>query len=162
MASITASLVLLFTSVLIVFLFLIIYALTKFFGHFRLSTPAPTYGITSITENGEIVRSYSEKRIADYFKANNIRYFYEQTADSSIHNPDFYLPDYDVYVEFWGLLNADDPWTRQNYERNMRRKMAIYHQKNKRLVSIYPDNLDNLDWIFRKKFQSATGFDLPN
>jgi len=79
-----------------------------------------------------------------------------------VHFPDFYLPDYDVYVEFWGLLSAEDHLTRNNYERHMRRKMAIYHKNNKRLVSIYPDNLNNLDWIFRKKFRNVTGFDLPN
>ena len=122
----------------------------------------PSYGIQSLTENGEAVRSFSEKRIADYFRANNIRYWYEQSADRSIHKPDFYLPDYDVYVEFWGLLDADDPWTRQNYERSMRRRMAIYHRKHKKLVSIYPSNLENLDWIFRTKFRTATGFDLQN
>ena len=122
----------------------------------------PSYGIQSFTDNGEVVRSFSEKRIADYFKKNNIRYVYERSPDYAIRNPDFYLPDYDVYVEYWGLLNADDSWTRENYERNMRRKMAIYHKRNKRLVSIYPQNLENLDWIFRKKFNNATGFNLPN
>ncbi len=146
------------------FWIIVIYILAKIFrtnkNKFQpLNTPS--YGIQSFTD-GELVRSFSEKRIADYFKKNNIRYVYEQSPDYVIRNPDFYLPDYDVYVEFWGLLNADDSWTRENYERNMRRKMAIYHKRNKRLVSIYPQNLENLDWIFRKKFNNATGFDLPN
>ena len=142
---------------------IIIYILIKIFRNNtlpRLTTPS--YGIQSFTDNGEVVKSFSEKRIADYFKKNNIKYVYEQSPDYAIRNPDFYLPDYDVYVEYWGLLNADNSWTRENYERKMRRKMAIYHKRNKRLISIYPQNLENLDWIFRKKFNNATGFDLPN
>lgn len=147
------------------FIILVIYILVKIFSKGKKPSSYVqnnSYGIQSITQNGETVKSLSEKRVADYFKANNIRYLYEQTGDYNIHNPDFYLPDYDVYVEYWGLLNVDDNWTRQNYERNMRRKMAIYHRRNKRLISIYPSNLDNLDWIFRKKFKNAMGFDLPN
>jgi hypothetical protein len=123
---------------------------------------APSYGVQSITGNGEVVKSYSEKRIADYLKKKNIRYLYERSGDFAIRNPDFYLPDYDVYVEFWGLLDADDPWTRMKYEQNMRRKMAIYHRRNKKLVSIYPQNLDNLDWIFRQKFRNVTGLELSS
>jgi hypothetical protein len=127
------------------------------------SSPAHrSYGVQSFTQNGEIVKSLAEKTLADYFKSINVRYCYEQSGDRRIRNPDFYLPDYDVYVEYWGLLNADDLWTRQNYEHNMRRKMAIYHRCNKRLVSIYPDNLSNLDWIFRAKFRNVTGFEIPN
>ncbi len=147
------------------FWIVVIYVLVKIFRTNNSTFPrlnTPSYGIQSITDNGEVVRSFSERRIANYFKKNNVRYVYEKSADHVIRNPDFYLLDYDVYVEFWGLLNADDSLTRENYERNMRRKMAIYHKRSKRLVSIYPKNLENLDWIFRKRFKKATGFDLPN
>jgi hypothetical protein len=131
--------------------------------------PRKQYGIKSVTLRGENVKSIGEKRIADYFERNNIRYIYEKEAREralffsyKISNPDFYLPDYDVYVEYWGLVNADDYWTRTNYERNMKRKMAIYYQNNIKFISIYPRNLGNLDWIFRMKFKKVTGFELPN
>jgi DNA helicase-4 len=75
------------------------------------------------------VKSIGERRIADYFERNNIRYVYEKEArtnalffSSKISNPDFYLPDYDVYVEYWGLVNADDNHTRTRYVRSMKRK----------------------------------------
>ena len=131
--------------------------------------PRKEYGVKSVTKKGEMVKSIGEKRIADYFERNNIRYFYEQEARSKglifsqkISNPDFYLPDYDVYVEYWGLVNADDYSTRTNYVRTMKRKMAIYHRNNIKFISIYPRNLDNLDWIFRTKFRKVTGLELPN
>jgi ABC-type glycerol-3-phosphate transport system permease component len=132
--------------------------------------PRKQYGVTSVTLQGETVKSIGEKRIADFFKGNNINYVYEKEAkgrfllffEYKISSPDFYLPDYDVYVEYWGLVNADDRWTRENYVRNMKRKMAIYYRNNIKFISIYPRNLDNLDWIFRTKFRKVTGFDLPN
>jgi len=133
------------------------------------SKPKREYGVKSVTAKGEGVRSIAERRIADYFEKNNIKYVYEQEVkgrflffDYKISSPDFYLPDYDVYVEYWGLVNADDSWTRAQYVRNMKRKMAIYYQNKIKFISIYPANLENLDWIFRRKFKKVTGFELPS
>ena len=67
-----------------------------------------------------------------------------------------------MYVEYWGLVNADDIGTRARYVSNMKRKMAIYYKHNIKFISMYPNNLENLDWIFRAKFKKVTGFDLPN
>jgi len=129
--------------------------------------PKQEYGVASVTLRGETVKSIGERRIADYFEKNNINYVYEQEArgkalffDYKISNPDFYLPDHGVYVEYWGLVNADDSWTRAKYVRNMKRKMAIYYRNNIKFISIYPDNLENLDWVFRKKFRKVTGYEL--
>ena len=131
--------------------------------------PRREYGVKSVTLRGEEVKSIGERRIADYFRTNNINYVYEQEARRNslffsykISTPDFYLPDYDVYVEYWGLVNADDSRTRARYVRNMKRKMAIYYKHNIKFISMYPNNLENLDWIFRAKFKKVTGFDLPN
>lgn len=122
------------------------------------------YGIPTKTMLGVRVKSRSEARIADYFTANGIRYVYEKQAQSNglvfkkklYAKPDFYLPDYNLYVEYWGLLGAS-----KDYERNMKRKMAIYHRNGVRFISIYPKNMDNLDWIFRAKFREVVGRDLP-
>jgi len=115
------------------------------------------------------MKSIGERRIADYFVKNNINYIYEYDAkgrflffDYKISSPDFYLPDYDVYVEYWGLVNADDSRTRAQYVRTMKRKMAIYYRNKIKFISIYPDNLKDLDWIFRRKFRKVTGFELPS
>jgi len=40
-------------------------------------------------------------------------------------------------------------------------KMARYHDLGIKFISIYPDNMKNLDWGFRKKFKKVTGKDLP-
>src|SRR2546426_6343123 len=99
----------------------------------------------------------------------NIAYQYETEANtndwwifkSRISRPDFYLPQYNLYLEYWGLVDVPDRGTRDNYVRTMRWKMAQYHTNKIRFVSIYPSNLSNLDYYFRKKFREAKGFNLP-
>jgi ABC-type glycerol-3-phosphate transport system permease component len=159
-----ASLIIFFPLIAIVVIFVLVWI-------FLMSLkPKKQYGVKSVTQKGETVKSIGERRIADYFERKNIRYVYEKEAkgkfliffDYKISSPDFYLLDYDVYVEYWGLVNADDRWTRENYVRNMKRKMAIYYRNNIKFISIYPRNLENLDWIFRTNFKKVTGFDLPN
>jgi len=121
------------------------------------------YGKESITMQDEKVRSNAERIIADYFTKNNIRYEYEREVRGrkmrTVH-PDFYLPDYNIYVEYWGLVDADDEKVKTQYIRNMKRKMAQYHNNGIKFISIYPRNLEYLDWIFRKKFQNVTGLQL--
>jgi hypothetical protein len=120
------------------------------------------YGTPSTTLHGEQVKSRGEKQIADYAN-NGIRYVYEWKAQTNaiifkrtFAHPDFYLPDYNVYVEYWGLLGASN-----EYERVMKWKMAQYHRNNIRFISLYHDNLRNLDWIFRAKFRRVVGVELP-
>jgi len=162
------SLTVLFPSLFAVMLFVVVLILVWIFASSFKPKQARAYGVASVTQRGETVKSIEERRIADYFEKNNINYVYEQEArgkalfsDYKISNPDFYLPDYGVYVEYWGLVNADDNWTRTKYVRSMKRKMAIYYRNNIKFISIYPDNLENLDWIFRTKFRKATGYELP-
>ena len=94
-------------------------------------------------------------------------YEYERDATNRrnhgrISRPDFYLPDHGIYVEYWGMLGAEDVRVRSRYERNMKWKMAQYHQNNIKFISIYPNNMSNLDWVFRTKFREVTGYDLPS
>jgi len=121
------------------------------------------YGTPSTTLRGENVKSRGEKQIADYFATSGIRYLYEWKAQTNaiifkrtFAHPDFYLPDYNVYVEYWGLLGAS-----KEYERVMKWKMAQYHRNNIRFISLYHDNLRNLDWVFRAKFRKVVGVELP-
>jgi len=133
-----------------------------------LTSPEAEYGTQSITLTGEHVRSKAEQRIADYFTTQDITYQYEKTARTNaiilkekISRPDFFLPDYGIYIEYWGLLHADNARTRKYYERTMKWKMAQYHKNKIKFISLYPNNLDNLDWVFRAKFKQVAGFDLP-
>ena len=63
----------------------------------------------STLKKGEKVRSLSEKYIADYLFTKRIDYQYEKilVLDHFTIKPDFYLPAYNVHIEFWGLLDGD-------------------------------------------------------
>ena len=73
------------------------------------------YGTSSVTLTGQPVRSKGEKIIADYFTRHNIAYYYETTATANwfifqtkISRPDFFLPQYNLFVEYWGLVDSPD------------------------------------------------------
>lgn len=127
------------------------------------------YGTPSVMLTGQPVRSKGERVIADYFTSRNIAYQYEAEATTDdwfifktkISRPDFYLPQYNLYVEYWGLVDSFDRGTRDSYTKSMRWKMAQYHKNNIPFVSIYPSNLSNLDYYFRRKFREVKGFSLP-
>jgi len=131
---------------------------------FEIVFPRRQYGTRSTTKLGVEVRSRAEQGIADYFDSIGLRYEYERELESGIwiftekvSSPDFYLPDFDVYVEYWGMLGVENEYDRSKYTREMKYKMARYHDLNVKFISIYPDNLKNLDWIFRKRFKQVTG-----
>lgn len=63
-----------------------------------------------ITLRKEVVKSHEERLIADYLYINGINYKYEEpykyntaTKDYSQYKPDFYLTDYDIYIEHFGI-----------------------------------------------------------
>ncbi len=62
------------------------------------------------TINNEIVKSYGELEIANYLYKNNIEYIYENeyeydttTEEYRQYKPDFYLPKYKIYIEYFGI-----------------------------------------------------------
>jgi len=128
-------------------LVLIVVAVVLFFPR-----PRREYGRPSVTLLGEVVRSYSEKVIADWFYRNGIRYAYGRPAfdrrGSVISRPDFYLPDYDMYIEYWGLAG-----TGRGYERTMRWKAEQYRANAVRVVLLYPDELTNLDGALESRLR---------
>ncbi|WP_195251416.1 UvrD-helicase domain-containing protein [Romboutsia sp. 1001713B170207_170306_H8] len=70
------------------------------------------------TINGEQVKSIEEVIIANYLYLNGVKYIYEyqypydiEDNYRKIYRPDFYLPDYDVYIEHFGVnKDYNAPW----------------------------------------------------
>jgi hypothetical protein len=130
--------------------------------------PPKQYGTLSVTVCGEQVKSRGEQAIADFLTRNGVRYEYERLVEAGIwiftekvSRPDFYLPDYNVYVEYWGMVDVGDEYERAKYVRSMKWKMRRYHELGVKFISIYPRNLKSLDWVFRTKFKEVTGRALP-
>jgi DNA helicase-4 len=72
----------------------------------------------------ELVKSYEEMAIANYYFINGIKYIYESpyiveftTAHNRQYMPDFYLPDANIYHEHYGI-NADGKATQFTKEEN--------------------------------------------
>jgi hypothetical protein len=99
--------------------------------------------------DGTVVQSQGEKRIADWLTAHGIAYRYDAKfriiAEFQIR-PDFYLPEMDLYIEYWGL---DTP----QYKMSMYKKQTLYQQEGKRLVSVYPKDLAGLDSLLESKLR---------
>ena len=63
-----------------------------------------------MTYNKETVKSYGEMDFVNFLALNGINYVYEQPYKIDTNNaeywqykPDFYLPDYDIYIEYFGI-----------------------------------------------------------
>lgn len=102
-----------------------------------------------ITLKGEVVKSVEELIIANYFYIHGINYEYEssykhktESIDFRQYNPDFYLPEYDLYLEHFGVdRNGIPQWLkgdeRQRYIDGMQWKREIHLQYNTNLIETY-------------------------
>lgn len=60
--------------------------------------------------NDIVVKSIAERDIANFFFLHNIDFecehlaeWVDESAEDKEYHPDFYLPEYDIYIEHWGL-----------------------------------------------------------
>lgn len=94
-----------------------------------------------ICNDGHNVRSLSELVIDNFLYDNNIKHVYEKSIyseEQKIYTADFYLPQIDTYIEFWGLLNNYE------YKRKREEKLQLYKQLNLNIIEIFPENLKSL------------------
>jgi DNA helicase-4 len=68
-----------------------------------------------LTIKNETVKSYGELEIANFLNQNSIAYIYEQpysvdtrTSEYAQYHPDFYLPEYNVYIEYFGVNSSGE------------------------------------------------------
>jgi len=108
--------------------------------------------------DGTVVQSEGERRIAEWLTSHGLAYRYDakyRIIGEFQIRPDFYLPELDVYIEYWGL---DTP----QYKMSMYKKQTLYQQEGKRLISVYPADLPRLGALLSVKlklFGYAVGFD---
>ncbi len=105
--------------------------------------------------------SKAEEKIAAYFKRKNIIYNHHPEIKvpkpfwiftipfvNIKLEPDFFLPEFDVFVEYWGMI--DDPEYKKN---SYDRKKKLYKDNVLDFISLYPKNLDydKLDFVFTSR-----------
>lgn len=91
-------------------------------------------------KDGTLVQSDGERQIAEILSEMEIRYRYDERfriLDGYAIRPDFYLPEHDVYIEYWGMDTAA-------YKIGMLKKQQLYQQQGKKLISLYPRDKPNL------------------
>lgn len=101
------------------------------------------------TRDGTLVQSKGERRIAEWLSARNIAYRYDERfriIDGYAIRPDFYLPEYDVYIEYWGMDTAD-------YKIGMLKKQKLYQETGKRLVSVHFKDYEHIEAVLGRKLQ---------
>jgi hypothetical protein len=98
--------------------------------------------------NGTVVQSDGERIIAEELAAMGIVFRYDnrfRIVKGYAIRPDFYLPEFDVYVEYWGMEDNLD------YRIGMMEKEKLYQQAGKRLVSLRAHEKPRLREVLREK-----------
>lgn len=92
------------------------------------------------TKSGHFVRSRAEQIIADYLFGAFVPFAYERKLpiDEEVYC-DFYIPRYNIYIEFWGLENDE------KYKKRKAIKQEIYKKYSFNLIEINDEKLKNLD-----------------
>ena len=97
--------------------------------------------------DGVYVRSRAESMISDWFFNKKIRviyepdFFYKEDSETKVLHPDFFLTDYDVYIEYCELKNKP-------YLKKREYTLNIYKQNNKNVIIMSDKDIDNRDKFF--------------
>ena len=107
-----------------------------------------------VTLKKETVKSYGELDIANFLTQNGITYVYEQeypidtrTSEFGQYHPDFYLPNYDLYIEYFGINrqgNVPPYFTGKNgmtaaqtYQEGIQWKRELHRKNGTRMIEVY-------------------------
>lgn len=130
-----------------------------------------------LTLQNETVKSLEEVSIANFLFLNGVKYEYERlypykSEDTTYkpYRPDFYLPDYDIYIEHFGVnKHGKLPWLseveEQKYIEDMRWKRAFHQQNGTTLLetySFYTSEGRLLEELERKLKEKNVRFDPPD
>ena len=127
------------------------------------------------TINNETVKSYGEMDIANFLAQNGIRYIYEhpyefdtRTSEYGQYHPDFYLPDYGIYIEYFGInRNGEVPsyfkatngmTATETYHASMDWKRVTHREHQTTMIECYAyEKLEgNLLDMLKKKLEAAS------
>ena len=98
-------------------------------------------------KDGTLVQSHGERIVSEFLSSNSIAFRYDERIriiEGTAIRPDFYLPEFDIYIEYWGMDTID-------YKIGMLKKQKLYQQEGKKLISLYYYDKDNLEEVLKKK-----------
>lgn len=111
---------------------------------------------------GLLVRSPGELEIANFLAEQGVKFEYEPRIVVNGYGlrPDFYLNDYDIYIEYFGMKDA-------NYCRDAWHKRLLMERSKYRLISLYGVSKGHLgatlkvcfETLLKRKFPQKKYFD---
>lgn len=112
---------------------------------------------------GDCVKSYEEKKIANFLEKHSISYLYEPMYPfgHDVYKPDFYLLDYDVYIEHYGINrygnnNNYSPKENAKYNEEIEWKRNIHKKYNTKLIETF--SWENEDRVLEKRLEEKLQF----
>lgn len=107
-----------------------------------------------VTLLGEHVKSYGEMHIANFLLEHGVKYVYEseypvntRTEEYGQYYPDFFLPDYGIYIEYFGVNRQGEVpvyWAGKNgksaaevYQESMRWKRNLHKEHGTTLIEFF-------------------------
>ena len=117
----------------------------------------------NLTLKKECVKSYQEVIIANFLYINGINYEYEKPYEHKTSNvkyrqyfPDFYLPDYNIYIEHFGIDRKGEVHFTKNREQNlihskkyqsgMEWKRNLHKEHKTKLIETYSYEFQERNW----------------
>ena len=99
------------------------------------------------TLSGLAVRTRSEKRIADFLYRQGIAFEYEKELmfNGRRYIPDFYLPEMNIYIEFFGWSHIP------SYQNKVEEKMKIYKKSGIDCIYLFHKGSKILEEILEKE-----------
>ncbi len=112
-----------------------------------------------VCDDGHVVKSRGEALLDNWLNRQGISHEYERsiTLGGEHLKYDWYLPDKDVYVEYWGLATQD-------YKKRREEKEKIYNKHKKKLVGIMNVDLEDINSKVKAKlleFLDESDFEKP-
>lgn len=101
-------------------------------------------------DDGRKVRSRAEAMISNFLFNNKIRaiyekeIFYKENGESKCLHPDFYLPDYNIYLEYNELTN-------KNYLKSKEYTQKIYNSLNCKVIIMNDNDLTDIAAFLKPK-----------
>ena len=104
-----------------------------------------------VCDDGHCVRSLSEMLIDNWLFRNGYSHVYEKIIDIQKDNKslmvcDFYLPDLDIYIEYWGKYD-------EKYIARKHAKRKIYNDYNLKLIELDYESIKRINEVMAKKIK---------
>lgn len=100
-----------------------------------------------LSDSNDLVKSRAELVVANWLFHHGFKFIYEKKTDTKERViSDFYLVDFEIYIEFWGLNTP-------KYLKRKAKKVKIYKKHRLKLIQMNDESLKDLNAFFKNEFE---------